>query len=306
MASVYPFYAASQRVIDVTRTCARLRFRFIFTVMAMRSMLRSWSLIFVGLLLSLSAVGADSPLRLATTTSTANTGLMDYLLPQFREETGIEVHLIAVGTGKALRLGREGDVDIVLVHARAAEEQFVNDGFGVDRKDVMYNDFIIVGPKSDPAGAVGSTTVAQVLERIYASRQPFISRGDDSGTHKRELSLWQYIGRQPEGSWYREVGQGMGKTLQIANETDAYTITDRGTWLAYQARLDIRLIFEDDPPLFNPYGIIAVNPQLHPHANYTGASRLIDWITSPRVQKLIAGFKVKGQQLFIPNAPGAS
>lgn len=270
----------------------------------MRPILRFWSLALLGWSLSQPAVAADSPLRLATTTSTANTGLMDYLLPQFHEATGIEVHLIAVGTGKALRLGREGDVDIVLVHARSAEEEFVDEGFGVERRDVMYNDFVIVGPKSDPARVAASKTVAEALNRIRDSQQPFISRGDDSGTHKRELLLWQKSGLSPAGSWYREVGQGMGKTLQIANEIDAYTMTDRGTWLAYQAQLDIKLLYEGDTPLFNPYGIIAVNPKLHPHTNYTGARRLIDWITSPKVQKLIGGFRVKGQQLFVPNAAG--
>ena len=272
----------------------------------MWSKLRIWSLIAIGLLLPGAVTSADSPLRLATTTSTANSGLMDFLLPQFREETGIEVHLIAVGTGKALRLGREGDVDIVLVHARSAEQEFVDAGFGVNRKDVMYNDFVIVGPKSDPAKAASSRSVAEVLDRIHGSRQPFISRGDDSGTHRRELMLWQEAGKAPDGNWYREVGQGMGKTLQIANEIDAYTMTDRGTWLAYQAQFDIILLYEGDRPLFNPYGIIAVNPELHPHTNYASASRLIDWITSPKVQKMIAGFRVKGQQLFIPNAAGAS
>ncbi|MEM7562676.1 MAG: substrate-binding domain-containing protein [Pseudomonadota bacterium] len=241
-------------------------------------------------------------LRLATTTSTANSGLTDYLLPVFTEESGVVVHVIAVGTGKALRLGREGDVDIVLVHAREAEDQFVAGGFGIDRADVMYNDFIIVGPKSDPAGAADSSTVKQVLERVASKQHPFISRGDDSGTHKRELHLWDSTGNLPTGSWYREVGQGMGKTLQIANEIDGYTMTDRGTWLAYQSKLDITLLFEGDPPLYNPYGIIAVNPELHNGVNYEAASKLIDWITSDRIQQMIGAFKIKGQQLFTPSA----
>lgn len=269
-------------------------------------MLRKLGMLLIALSLTPVTLAAGSPLRLATTTSTANSGLMDYLLPRFTEATSIEVHLIAVGTGKALRLGREGDVDIVLVHARKAEEQFVADGHGVDRKDVMYNDFIIVGPASDPAGAAQSKSVAEVLQRIHARRHPFVSRGDDSGTHKRELLLWQSAERQPGGDWYREVGQGMGKTLQIANELDGYTMTDRGTWLAYQARFDIKMLYAGDPPLFNPYGIIAVNPRRHGDVNYAGASKLIDWITSPEAQKLIAEFRVKGQQLFIPNAADAS
>jgi tungstate transport system substrate-binding protein len=269
-------------------------------------MLRYAFVLMMGLMITKQVIADESLLRLATTTSTANSGLMDFLLPKFTEETGIEVHLIAVGTGKALRLGREGDVDIVLVHARAAEDAFVEGGYGVDRTDVMYNDFIIVGPKSDPAGVADSVTVAQVLQRINASKQPFISRGDDSGTHKRELILWQSSGKTPAGSWYREVGQGMGKTLQIANEMDGYTMADRGTWLAYQSKLDIKLLFEDDPPLFNPYGIIAVNPELYPDVNYAGASRLIKWITSPAAQQMIGDYKIKGRQLFVPSAGNAS
>ncbi len=269
-------------------------------------MLRSVFIGLLTLLLSGQAPANESPLRLATTTSTANSGLMDYLLPIFRQETGIEVHLIAVGTGKALRLGRDGDVDIVLVHARAAEEAFIESGFGVDRADVMYNDFVIVGPKSDPAGAAASDSVAEVMSRIHQSRHPFVSRGDDSGTHKRELILWQNSGTSPGGNWYREVGQGMGKTLQIANEMDGYTMTDRGTWLAYESRLDIDLLFQHDPPLFNPYGIIAVNPERHADINYPSAGKLIDWITSPRIQKMIGEFRINGQQLFVPSAGGGS
>ena len=255
---------------------------------------------------SLPAQAGENLLRLATTTSTANSGLLDFLLPKFTEQTSIEVHVIAVGTGKALRLGREGDVDIVLVHAREAEDAFVEAGYGVERRDVMYNDFVIVGPKSDPAGAATSRSTSEVLQRIHDRQTPFISRGDDSGTHKRELILWQSAGTTPAGSWYREVGQGMGKTLQIANEIDAYTMTDRGTWLAYQAKLDIELLFEGDPPLFNPYGIIAVNPERHQDVNYGGAKKLTEWMTSPKVQQMIGSFKIKGQPLFKPNAAGDS
>ena len=253
------------------------------------------------LLASSPLQAADPAIRLATTTSTANSGLIDFLLPRFTAVTGFEVHLIAVGTGKALRLGREGDVDVVLVHARQAEDEFVADGYGVDRADVMYNDFIIVGPVADPAGVADSNSVAEVFRNIHASKHPFVSRGDDSGTHKRELILWQSAEKTPAGSWYREVGQGMGKTLQIANEVDGYTITDRGTWLAYQSKLDIKLLYEDDPPLFNPYGIIAVNPARHADVNYSGASKLIQWMTSPEAQKMIGEFKIKGQQLFVPS-----
>ncbi len=265
-------------------------------------MLRKVFLILAALLISSQVAAAESPLRLATTTSTANSGLLDYLLPRFKEDSGIKVHMIAVGTGKALRLGRDGDVDIVLVHARAAEDKFVEGGYGVDRADVMYNDFVIVGPRSDPAGVAKSASVVEVLNKVHASEQPFISRGDDSGTHKRELILWETAGKTPAGSWYREVGQGMGKILQIANEVDGYTMTDRGTWLAYQSKLSIKLLFEHDKPLFNPYGIIAVNPARHADVNYSAAKKLIDWITSPKAQEMIGKFTVKGQQLFVPSA----
>jgi len=258
------------------------------------------------LLCTSNGQAAETALRLATTTSTANSGLMEFLLPVFTTETGLVVHLIAVGTGKALRLGREGDVDVVLVHARQAENKFVADGYGVDRADVMYNDFIIVGPKSDPAGVASSNSAAEVFRNIHASEHPFVSRGDDSGTHKRELILWQSASKTPAGSWYREVGQGMGKTLQIANEVDGYTMTDRGTWLAYQSKLDITLLYADDPPLFNPYGIIAVSPTRHADVNYDGASKLIQWMISPAAQKMIGEFKIKGQQLFVPSASNSN
>jgi len=263
--------------------------------------LRYFFVLLAGLLFATQAMAGESLLRLATTTSTANSGLMDFLIPRFTAQTDIEVHLIAVGTGKALRLGREGDVDVVLVHARQAEDKFVADGYGVDRADVMYNDFIIVGPASDPAGVADSNSVSEVFEKIHNSQHPFVSRGDDSGTHKREMILWQSAGETPVGSWYREVGQGMGKTLQIANEVDGYTMTDRGTWLAYQSKLEITLLFQDDPPVFNPYGIIAVNPASHVDVNYSGASKLIQWMVSSDVQKMIGEFKIKGQQLFVPS-----
>jgi tungstate transport system substrate-binding protein len=245
---------------------------------------------------------AGSILRLATTTSTANSGLMDYLLPEFTKKTAIEVQIIAVGTGKALRLGQEGDVDIVLVHARRAEQAFIDAGFGVERFDVMYNDFILVGPPDDPAQISASHSVTEVLKKIRNSKSAFISRGDDSGTHKKELSLWQKTGFIPQGDWYKSVGQGMGKVIQIANELGAYTMTDRGTWLAYQSKSNLALLYQGDPPLFNPYGIIAVNPMRHVHVNYKGAENFISWITSKNGQRLIGDFTVKDEQLFIPNA----
>jgi tungstate transport system substrate-binding protein len=245
---------------------------------------------------------AGSMLRLATTTSTANSGLMEYLLPEFTRDTAIEVQVIAVGTGKALRLGREGDVDAVLVHARSAEQAFVDAGFGVERFDVMYNDFVLIGPPGDPAQISGSQSVFEVLEKIRDTKSAFISRGDDSGTHKKEMSLWQKTDYSPQGDWYKSVGQGMGKVIQIANELGAYTMTDRGTWLAYQSKSNLALLYHGDPPLFNPYGIIAVNPKLHSHVNYGSAESLISWLTSDKGQHMIGEFTVKGEKLFIPNA----
>ena len=257
------------------------------------------------LVLSFSAIAVSKPvslLRLATTTSTANSGLMDYLLPELTKDTGVEVQVIAVGTGKALRLGREGDVDAVLVHARNAEQAFIDGGFGVERFDVMYNDFVLIGPPEDPAQISSSDSVIDVLKKIHDSNNAFVSRGDDSGTHKKELSLWQKTGYMPQGDWYKSVGQGMGKVIQIANEIGAYTMADRGTWLAYQAKLNLALLYQGDPSLFNPYGIIAVNPWRHTHVNQAGTDNLIKWITSEKGQRLIGEFKVKGERLFIPNA----
>ena len=244
----------------------------------------------------------ESRLRLATTTSTANSGLMDYLLPEFQNDSGVEVQVIAVGTGKALRLGREGDVDIVLVHARAAEQKFIDSGFGIERFGIMYNDFVLIGPADDPAQIASSHSVTEALEKIRVTRSPFISRGDDSGTHKKELLLWNMIDYSPQGGWYKSVGQGMGKVIQIANELGAYTMTDRGTWLAYSSKSNLALLYQGDPPMFNPYGIIAVNPEHHAHTNYAGATSLINWLISKKGQRLIGEFKVQGEQLFIPSA----
>jgi tungstate transport system substrate-binding protein len=238
-------------------------------------------------------------LRLATTTSTENSGLLSYLLPVFEERSGISVHVIAVGTGKALRIARAGDVDAVMVHARPAEQRFVADGHGVDRREFMYNDFILVGPHNDPAGVAETDSITESLQRIAAAGR-FVSRGDDSGTHKKELALWEMAGRKPGGDWYLESGLGMGKVLQMASELDAYTLTDRGTWLAYRGHLELALLLQGDPPLFNPYGVIAVNPERHPHVNYAAATALIDWLASAEGQKLIAHYSVDGQALFHP------
>lgn len=244
----------------------------------------------------------DKIVRLATTTSTDNSGLLSALLPRFTEKSGYQVHVIAVGTGKALRMGRDGDVDLVLVHARTAEDKFVAEGYGEERYSVMYNDFVIVGPQDDPANIRDAKSADEALSRIAETRSIFVSRGDDSGTHKKERGLWQQAGIDPTGGWYREAGQGMGKVLQIAGEMDGYTLTDRGTWLAYQGKSPLRIGFEGDPLLFNPYGIIAVNPKRHPDTNYTGALALIGWFISPEGQALIGKFKIGDNTLFTPSA----
>ncbi len=241
-------------------------------------------------------------LRMATTTSTDNSGLLKVILPKFQQATGYEVQVIAVGTGKALKMGESGDVDVILVHARSAEDKFVAEGNGLKRHDVMYNDFILVGPDSDPAAIRGMDNTALALRKIAEAKSVFVSRGDDSGTHKKEKKLWKTAGIKPEGMWYREVGQGMGKVLQIAGQLDAYTMTDRGTWLAYKDKSRLRVVLEGDNGLFNPYGIIAVSAEKYPDINSAGAQALIDWITSKQGQRLIGEFKISGQQLFIPNA----
>ena len=243
-------------------------------------------------------------IRLATTTSTENSGLLAHLLPAFEKNHPYEVQVIAVGTGKALRLLREGDVDVALVHARAAEDELVAAGFGVNRRDVMYNDFIIVGPVNDPGGVRDTHDALDAMRHIADSHSLFVSRGDDSGTNKKELSLWQQAGLQPAGDWYREVGQGMGKALQITAELQGYTLTDRGTWLSYRDILPLKIVSEGDRRLFNPYGIMAANPKKYPDANYTGAMALINWITAVPAQHLIANFTINDQQLFVPMPDG--
>jgi len=264
--------------------------------------MRKLSPLLLSLLLTAPIASGDAPLRLATTTTTVASGLMDYLLPKFTAATGVAVQMIAVGTGEALRLGRDGDVDVLLVHAREAEDAFIAAGYGIDRADVMANDFVIVGPRSDPAGIAASASAGEALERISRGEQVFVSRGDESGTHRKEMKLWHAVGIAPGGGWYREVGQGMGRTLQIAGQMQAYTLTDRGTWLAFRDKVDLVLLFEAEPPLTNPCGIIAVNPARHPHANYAAASRLIAWITSPAAQQAIADFRIGGRSLFDPAA----
>ena len=259
------------------------------------------------LMLSLSVAQAKIPvgdnklLRLATTTSTDNSGLLEYLLPDFEKQTGYTVHVIAVGTGKALRMGRDGDVDILLVHAPKAEELFIDGGYGINRTSVMHNDFVIVGAEADPAKLGEAATLSEALQRIIKTNSKFVSRGDDSGTHKKERFLWKNIKINPSGKWYIEAGQGMGKVLQMAGEMDAYTLTDRGTWLAYQNKSPLNVVFEGDERLFNPYSIIAVNPKRYADSNYQGAQALIAWITSKATQQKIADFAIHNQPLFIPD-----
>ncbi|MDC7233027.1 MAG: substrate-binding domain-containing protein [Spirochaetales bacterium] len=243
-----------------------------------------------------------SHIKLATTTSTENSGLLAELLPVYQEDSGIIVDVIAVGTGKAIALGENGDVDVILVHARSREDAFVEGGYGVNRRDVMHNDFVLLGPSSDPAGIKGMNTAADALAAVAASESDFMSRGDDSGTHTKEKSLWKAAGLSPSGEWYKETGQGMGAVLTMTNEVQGYTMTDRGTWLAMKDKLDLEVLVEGDPILFNPYGVIAVNPELHSHTDYEGAMSFITFLTGPKGQAIIRDFKKNGEPLFYPDA----
>ena len=249
-----------------------------------------------------AAVAADERLRMATTTSTENSGLLAELNPVFVKKYDIKLDVIAVGTGKAIRLAENGDVDLILVHAPAAELEFVEAGFGVDRKAVMYNDFVIVGPDADPAAVQGATSVLDAMLRIQQQGAAFVSRGDDSGTHNKELKLWGLAGLEPKSQAYLAVGQGMGATLQIASDKQAYTLVDRGTWLAMRDKLDLIVVNQGDPNLFNPYHVIAVNPDRHAHVSYKRSRQYIDFITGPAGQSIIQHFKVNGEVLFHPDA----
>jgi len=241
-------------------------------------------------------------LKLSTTTSTENSGLLKHLLPAFEAQSGLKVHVISVGTGKALELAKNGDVDVTLVHARPSEEKFVNDGYGVERRDVMYNDFVLVGPSSDPAGIKGMKDIRAALKRIVDTKSRFISRGDNSGTDQMEQAYWKEIGVKPVGGAYVSAGLGMGEVLTMASELQAYTLTDRATYVTYRARTGLDIAVQGDPKMFNPYGIIAVNPSRHKDVNFKGAMQLIRWITSDAGQQRIAGYRVDGQQLFFPSA----
>ncbi len=245
---------------------------------------------------------AQERLLLQSTTSTQNSGFYDYILPHFEAETGIDVQVVAVGTGRAIRNAQNGDGDVLLVHARADEDAFVAAGYGVARFDLMYNDFVILGPADDPAGVSQADDLGGALARILDAKATFISRGDDSGTHKKELEFWESYGLDPSVTRYLETGSGMGATIRMAVELQAYTMSDRATWIAFQNQRDGRIVFEGDPPLNNQYGIIVVNPERHDHINIEAANRFQDWILSDVGQRLIGEFRVNGQQLFFPNA----
>jgi tungstate transport system substrate-binding protein len=243
-------------------------------------------------------------ITVASTTSTEQSGLFKHLLPVFEKKTGIQVRVVALGTGQALDMGKRGDADVAFVHDEAAEEKLVAEGFFVDRRDVMYNDFVVVGPKSDPARAKGSDVVSG-LKRIAGAKAPFASRGDKSGTHAAELRLWKEAGIDPaqgKGSWYRETGSGMGSTLNTASGMNAYALTDRGTWLSFKNRGDLAMVVEGDKRLFNQYGVMLVNPAKHPHVKKAEGMAFVDWVTSSEGQKTIAAYRIGGEQLFFPNA----
>jgi tungstate transport system substrate-binding protein len=256
------------------------------------------------MLLAPQAFAQDKSIVVASTTSTQDSGLFGYLLPIVKQKLGIEVKVLAQGTGQALDTARRGDADVVFVHARSAEEKFLAEGFGVKRYPVMYNDFVLIGPKNDPAGVHGKDIIA-ALQTIKAKAAPFISRGDRSGTHIAELALWQQAGidvAKDKGPWYKEIGQGMGAALNMASASNAYVLSDRGTWLAFKNRGDLDVIVAGDRRLFNQYGVMLVNPAKHPHVKKELGQQFIDWLVSPEGQNAIAGYKINGQQLFYPNA----
>jgi len=276
-------------------------------------LLRRVALVF-GFVATLAAaapvIARERSIVVASTTSTDNSGLFRHILPLFKQKTGIDVRVIALGTGQALDVGRRGDADIVFVHAKPLEEKFIADGDGVRRYAVMYNDFILVGPKSDPARIADTRDVLAAFRKIREAEALFISRADQSGTHFAELNLWKAAGvdiAMAKGPWYREIGQGMGAALNMASVSNAYLLADRGTWISFRSRGDLEIAVQGDPPLFNQYGVILVNPEKHPAVKKELGQAFIDWLVSPEGQKAIADYQINGQQLFFPNAsaPGA-
>ena len=264
----------------------------------------------ITLVVAAPARAQDKSIVVASTTSTQDSGLFSHILPLFKAKTGIDVKVVAQGTGQALDTGRRGDADVLFVHAKAQEEKFVADGFGVKRYPVMYNDFVLIGPKSDPAGIKGMSDVAEALKAIKSKGAPFISRGDRSGTHIAELDLWKAAGidiGKEKGPWYKEIGQGMGAALNTASAANAYVLADRGTWLSFKNRGDLDILVAGDKRIFNQYGVILVNPEKHPHVKKDLGQAFINWLISPEGQKAIADYKINGQELFFPNAnvPGA-
>lgn len=257
------------------------------------------------ILFCVPGLAQDKSITVASTTSTQDSGLFGHILPLFKEKTGIDVRVIAQGTGQALDTARRGDADVVFVHAKPQEEKFVADGYGVKRHDVMYNDFVLIGPNSDPAGIAGTKDIVAALTAIKAKQAPFVSRGDRSGTHQAELALWRDAGvdiAENNGPWYREIGQGMGAALNTASAMNAYVLADRGTWIAFKSRGDLAIAVEGDNRLFNQYGIILVNPEKFPHVKKESGQAFIDWIVSRDGQKAIADYTIGGQQLFFPDA----
>jgi tungstate transport system substrate-binding protein len=267
---------------------------------------------FLAVLLSLAVFASQAQERfitVASTTSTEQSGLFGYLLPIYEQQTGVKVRVVALGTGQALDVGRRGDADVVFVHARAAEEKFLAEGQGVKRYPVMYNDFVLIGPKSDPAMVAGSKAILAAMKKVEATQAPFVSRGDRSGTHMAELDLWKAAGvdlDQSKGPWYRDTGQGMGPALNTAASMGAYVLADRGTWLAFKNRGDLTILVEGDKRLFNQYGVMLVNPEKHPNVKKELGQQFIDWLVSPAGQKAIADYKINGEQLFYPNASEAN
>ena len=252
------------------------------------------------------ASAAERFITVASTTSTENSGLFGHILPQFTKKTGIAVRVVAVGTGQAIRLAERGDADVLFVHHAPSEEKFVKEGYGIERFAVMYNDYVVVGPKADPARIGGLKNVTAAFKKVAAAKTPFASRGDNSGTHIAELAIWTQAGVDVKGAaWYRSTGSGMGATLNTAAGMGAYALADRGTWISFKNKQDIKIVVEGDPALFNPYGVIAVNPAKHPHIKVKDGQTFVSWLVSGEGQAAIAGFKLDGQQLFFPNAKKA-